>query len=160
MQGVLQQWGPTYNHITQKRIRSVVSLVDPAYEFLLSSPGAYTPGKEAVEFLFTELFLKSMLKEATQDSTLANSAAAREKAKAGKKRQMGHLGSSTRVLQPKRKEAPHQDSDGRQNGSGRALRPAATKSWLSGGDRYVSNTTISLIKTIHPLNLGDRLCVC
>ena len=46
-------------------------MVDPAYEFLLSSPCAYTPGKDIVEFLFTETFLESMLKEATQYATLA-----------------------------------------------------------------------------------------
>ena len=72
----------------------------------------------------------------------SNSAAAREKVKAGRKRQMSQPSSSTRVLRPKRKEAPQQYSDGRQNGSGRALRPVATKFWLSGGDRYVSNTAI------------------
>ncbi|KAK4027051.1 hypothetical protein OUZ56_016070 [Daphnia magna] len=73
VQAVLQQWGRAYHYITQKRRRSVVSLVDPAFDFLLSTL-AYAPGKEAVtKAPFTEKFLESMLKEATQDATLANS---------------------------------------------------------------------------------------
>lgn len=33
------------------------------------------------------------------------------------------------------------------------LRPTATKSWLSGENRYVKSTNITIIKAIHPLNL-------
>ncbi len=34
----------------------MLSLVDPSCDFLCSSPNAYTPGRKAVEFLFTETF--------------------------------------------------------------------------------------------------------
>lgn len=64
----------------------MVSLVDPMFDHLLSSSSAYVPGEDAVELLFTDFFLQSMLKEAAQDVTLANSSAAREKAKAGGRR--------------------------------------------------------------------------
>ena len=140
VQAVLQQWGRAFHHISQKRRRSVVSLVDPAYEFLLSAPSAYAPGKEAVEFLFTETFLESMLKEATQDAILANSAAAREKARACRKRETGHPGSSTRVLRPRREEATHPFSDGGQSGSAGESRSATPESGLSGESRYVKCT--------------------
>ncbi|KAK4030540.1 hypothetical protein OUZ56_023783 [Daphnia magna] len=86
VQAVLQRWGRAYHYITQKRRWSVVSLVDPAFDFLLSTPSAYAPRKEAVELLFTEKFLESMLKEATQDATLANSVAARERTQAGRRK--------------------------------------------------------------------------
>jgi hypothetical protein len=157
VQAVLQQWGRAFHHISQKRRRSVVSLVDPTYDFLLSAPSAYTPGKEAVEFLFTETFLESMLKEATQDSILASSAAAREKAKAGKKRETAHPSSSTRVLRPRRKEATHPFSDGRQRGSAGVSRSATSRSWLSGGSRYVESKIISRVNSSEPSGLVDRV---
>ena len=157
VQAVLQKWGRAFRHIPQKRRQSVVSLVDPAYDFLLSALSAYTPGKEAVEFLFTESFLESMLKEATQDAILANSAAAREKAKASRKRETSHPGSSTRVLRPRREEATHPFSDGGQSGSAGVSRSATSESALSGGSRYAICTVISIVNSSEPSSLLDRL---
>lgn len=96
--------------ITSHR-RIVLSLVDPSCDLLRSSSNAYTPGRESVEFLFTVKFLESMRKKTTQDITLANSAAAREKTKVGRKRETSHPDSSTQVLRPRRREAPHSYSD-------------------------------------------------
>jgi hypothetical protein len=56
---ILQQWGRAFKYISKRRRRSVVSLVDPGFEYLLSQPSAYVPGKEAVELLFTDDFLQS-----------------------------------------------------------------------------------------------------
>lgn len=81
----------------------MVSVVDPAFEYLLSLPSAYVPGKEAKDLLFTNAFLQSMLKDATQDVTLANSAAAKEKVRAGI-RKTNRPDPSTRVLRPRRSE--------------------------------------------------------
>ena len=156
VQAILQQWERAFHHISQKRRRSVVSLVDPAYDFLLSAPSAYTPGREAVEFLFTESFLESMLKEGTQDAILANLAAAREKAKASRKRETGHPGGSTRVLRPRREEATHPFSDGGQSGSAGVSRYATSESGFSGGSRYVICTVISRVNSSEPSSLVDR----
>ena len=48
VQAVLQQWGRTFHHITQKRRRAVVILVEPSFEIILSNPGTFAPGKEAI----------------------------------------------------------------------------------------------------------------
>lgn len=135
-QVILQQWGRAFYHISQRRRRSEVSLVDPAFEYLLSSPSAYVPGKETVELLLTDAFLQSMLKEATQDVTLANSSAAREKAKAGV-RKTSRPDPSTRVLRPRKSEAIRYTEE-RQRSDGRRERAAPARSWLRGGDRYVA----------------------
>lgn len=65
----------------------MVSIVNPTFDFLVPSPSAYVVGKEAVEVIFTDSFLKSMLKEAAQGVTLASSSAARDKARAVERRQ-------------------------------------------------------------------------
>ncbi len=122
-------------------------MVDPTFDFLLSTPSAYVPGKEAVELLFTEKFLESMLKEATQDATLANSAAARERAQAGRRKAASHPSQSSRVLRPRKADVPQSYPDGRQNDAGRKAR-TTTRSWLSGGDRYVNKKVICSIKSV------------
>jgi hypothetical protein len=45
VRAVLQQLGRAYYHITQKRRRAVVALVEPTYNFILSNPDAFEPGK-------------------------------------------------------------------------------------------------------------------
>lgn len=143
VQAVLQQRGCAYHYITQKRRRSVVLLVDPTFDFLLSTLSAFSPGKEAVKLLFMEKFLEVMLKEATQDATLANSAAAREKAQVGKRKEVGHPGQSNRVVWPRRVDDPQTYPGGGQNGASGKGRTTATKSWLSGGDKYVNKSVIN-----------------
>ncbi|KAI9552614.1 hypothetical protein GHT06_020481 [Daphnia sinensis] len=86
---------------------------------------AYIPGNEAVELLFTNAFLQSMLKEATQDVILANSSAAREKARAGISK-TSRPDPSTRVGQK---------------------RVAPAKFWLRGGERYVAFSVSDSPKT-------------
>ncbi|KAK4007640.1 hypothetical protein OUZ56_012794 [Daphnia magna] len=125
-QAILQQWGRPFHPISQRRRRSVVSLVDPAFQYLLSSPSAYVSGKEAVELLFTDAFLQSMLKEATQDVTLANLSATREWARAGV-RKTSHTDPSTRVLKPRRSEAIRYYPEERQRSDGRRERAAPAK---------------------------------
>nr|CAH0102909.1 unnamed protein product [Daphnia galeata] len=117
--------------ITSHR-RIVLSLVDPSCDFLRSSPNDYTLEREAVEFLFTETFLELMRKKATQDIKLANSAAARAKTKAGRKRETSHPDSSTQELRPRRRDHTLIQMTGRIK---RVLHPTATKSWLSGENR-------------------------
>jgi hypothetical protein len=70
---VLQQRGRAYYHITQNGRRAVVALVEPTYDFIFSSPGAFSPGKDVADLLFTDKFLMTMLKESSQDATLASS---------------------------------------------------------------------------------------
>lgn len=52
-------------------------MVEPAYDFILSNPNAFSPGKrilrkEAAELIFTDKTLETMLKEASQEATLAS----------------------------------------------------------------------------------------
>ena len=125
-QAILRQWGRAYYHFSQRRRHSVVSLVDPTFEHLLSSGSEFVPGKKALELLFTSSFLKSMLKEAEQDVTFANSPAKR----ASRSEQ------STRELRPRRAEPVSYYPNVRTRG--RLMRPtAAANSWLRGGERYV-----------------------
>ena len=42
----------------------MVLLVDPTFEYLLTSNSTFVPGKEAVELFFTDSFLQCMLKQA------------------------------------------------------------------------------------------------
>ncbi|KZS02876.1 Uncharacterized protein APZ42_034530 [Daphnia magna] len=72
VRAVLQQWEKAYHHVTQKRRRAVVALVEPSYDFILSNPDAFALGKEAAELLFMDKFLETMLKKASQDATLAS----------------------------------------------------------------------------------------
>ncbi|KZR97418.1 Uncharacterized protein APZ42_007730, partial [Daphnia magna] len=71
LQAALQQWGRAFAHISRKRRESVVSATDPRVSYLLKDESAFTTGKEAREHLFTGEFLSLMLKEASQDETLA-----------------------------------------------------------------------------------------
>jgi hypothetical protein len=120
-QAALQQWGRAYHHISQQRRRSVASLVDPTFEYLLSSPSNYVPGKEAVGLLFTDSFLQSMLKEATQDATLAGASAAREKEREGAKK-ASHRDQPSRVLRPRSEERDYpENTEGSTEGNMRTL---------------------------------------
>jgi hypothetical protein len=56
-----------------KRKASSVALVEPTYDFIFSSPGAFSPGKDVADLLFTDKFLMTMLNESSQDATLASS---------------------------------------------------------------------------------------
>ena len=56
--------------MTKERRKSVVSLVEPSFQFLLATSEAFAVGPEDREKLFSEKFLGAMLKEATQDATL------------------------------------------------------------------------------------------
>ena len=62
--------------MTKERRKSVVILVEPSFQFLLATSEAFAVGPEAREKLFSEKFLGAMLKEATQDVTLAQKDAA------------------------------------------------------------------------------------
>ena len=75
------------------------------------------------------------MKAASQDATLASSSAAR--AKAGRK-VTAHPGQSSRVLQPRRENPAHFPVEERQNHGGGRGRPSGAKSWIRGGERYVS----------------------
>ena len=63
-----------------------MALVEPAYDFILSNPDAFFPGKKATELLFTEDFLETMLRESSQDVTITSSSAVPARAKAGGKK--------------------------------------------------------------------------
>nr|CAH0108012.1 unnamed protein product [Daphnia galeata] len=71
LQAALQQWGRAYAHISRKRREAVISATDTRVEYLLKDEAIFTSGKEAHEHLFTGEFLNPMLKEASQDKTLA-----------------------------------------------------------------------------------------
>lgn len=49
VKAVLHQWGRAFHHITQKRRRTIVALVEPAYDFILSNLDTFFPGKEATQ---------------------------------------------------------------------------------------------------------------
>lgn len=115
----------------------MVSVVDPKFEYLLSKPSAYVPGKEAEDLLFTDAFLQSMLKDATQDVTLANSAAANEKMRAGITK-TNRPDPSTRVLRPIRSEAPGYFPEERRRSDKRKEHTTPANTWLRGGGRNVS----------------------
>jgi hypothetical protein len=130
LQAVLQQWARAYFHITRQRRRTAVSLVEPDFDFLCAEPDSFAPGKEARELLFTAKFLESMLREASQDATLASTS--RSKAV---KRKASEAPQHTRVLRPRRLPEPlYQESRGAS--SGRRGRPSADNSWMRGGNRY------------------------
>ena len=112
--------------------------VEPAYDYILSNSDAFAPGKEAAELLFTDKFLETMLKEASQDATLASSSAARARAKAGGRKVAVNPGPSSRVLRPRREAAAQFPIEGRQNGGGGRGRPPGANAWTRGGERYVS----------------------
>ncbi|KZR97924.1 Uncharacterized protein APZ42_006941, partial [Daphnia magna] len=71
LQAALQQWGRAYAHISRKRREAIVNATDPRVDYLLKDETVFTRGKEAREHLFTGEFLELMLKEASQDETLA-----------------------------------------------------------------------------------------
>jgi hypothetical protein len=78
---------------------------------------------------------QSMLKEAEQDVTFANSSVARERTRASAKR-ASTSEQSTRELRPRRAEPVSYYPNARARG--RLIRPAAAaNSWLRGGERYV-----------------------
>lgn len=56
-----------------KKKASSVALVEPTYDFIFSSPGAFSPGKDVADLLFTDKFLMTMLNKSSQDATLASS---------------------------------------------------------------------------------------
>lgn len=100
-----------------------MALVEPAFDFILSIPDAFSPGKEATELLFTDKFPEMMLKEASQDATLASTSATRARAKAGGKKVTAHPDQSTRVLRPRRGDPAHFPVVGRGQ-------PSGAKSWM------------------------------
>jgi hypothetical protein len=161
VRAVLQQWGRAYYHITQRRRRAVVTLVEPTYDFILSNPDAFAPGKEATELLFTDKFLETMLKEASQDATLASSSAARARAKAGGRKVAVNPGPSQRVLRPRREAAAQFPVEGRQSGGVGRGRPPGATAWTRGGERYVfvppSDPIQILRNTVVCENVGGRV---
>ncbi|EFX69258.1 hypothetical protein DAPPUDRAFT_113810 [Daphnia pulex] len=107
---------------------------------------AYVPGKEAEDLLFTDAFLQSMLKDATQDVTLANSAAAKEKVRAGI-RKTNRPYPSTRVLRPIRSEAPGYFPEERRRSDKRKEHTTPANTWLRGGGRNVSFISCNTLKS-------------
>ena len=71
VRSALHQWARAWLHVTKQRRWAVVDLVKPSFEFLLAGQDSFAAGAQAREKLFTEKFLESMLREATQDATLA-----------------------------------------------------------------------------------------
>jgi hypothetical protein len=134
VQDALRQWARAYHHITKQRRRAVIALVEPSFDFLTAEPEAFAPGKEARELLFTGKFLESMLKEASQDATLARtekpktSLGSRGKALADPSQSLPR---HPFVLRPRKAtEQPHR-------GGGERGRPAGAHSWTRGVQRYV-----------------------
>lgn len=85
VRSALRQWASAWLHVTKQRRRAVIDLVEPSFEFLLAGQDSFAAGAEAREKLFTGKFLESMLKEATQDATLAQKdAVARPAGRAGR----------------------------------------------------------------------------
>ncbi|KAK4015143.1 hypothetical protein OUZ56_030131 [Daphnia magna] len=97
IQAALQQWGRAFAHISKKRRDAVVNVTDPRVEYLLKDENVFATGKEAHELLFTGNFLDLMLKEASQDETLAR----RDKAIAVATRGRRNPVRSTRRDQPR-----------------------------------------------------------
>ncbi|XP_032798156.2 uncharacterized protein LOC116934813 [Daphnia magna] len=97
IQAALQQWGRAFAHISKKRRDAVVNVTDPRVEYLLKDENVFATGKEARELLFTGNFLDLMLKEASQDETLAR----RDKAIAVATRGRRNPVRSTRRDQPR-----------------------------------------------------------
>ncbi|EFX67321.1 hypothetical protein DAPPUDRAFT_115527 [Daphnia pulex] len=154
VRAVLQQWGRAYYHITQRRRRANVTLVEPTYDFILSNPDAFAPRKEATELLFTDKFLETMLKEASQDATPASSSAARARAKAGGRKVAVNPGPSQRVLRPRREAAAQFPVEGRQSGGVGRGRPPGANAWTRGGERYV------LVPPSDPIQILRNTVVC
>ncbi len=125
---VLQQWARAYHHITKQRRRAVVSLIEPSFDFFSADPEAFAAEREAQKLLFTQKFLESMLREASQDATLAATSRIRSV-----KRRMAGPPQSNRGPGSRRPEQPQQDSH---DGIGsRGGRPQYSNSWLRGGNR-------------------------
>ena len=110
-------------------------LVEPVFDFILSNPDAFASGKEAIELLFTDKFLETMLKEASQDATLASSSAG---AKAIGRKVTAHPSQSSRVLRPRKENPAHFSVKETQNHGGGRGRPSDARSWIRGCERYVS----------------------
>jgi hypothetical protein len=134
VQDALRQWARAYHHITKQRRRAVIALVEPSFDFLTAEPEAFAPGKEARELLFTGKFLESMLKEASQDATLARTAKPKTSLRSKGKALADPSQSLPRhpfVLRPRKAtEQPHR-------GGGERGRPAGAHSWTRGVQRYV-----------------------
>ncbi|XP_045034660.1 uncharacterized protein LOC116925902 [Daphnia magna] len=135
VQDALRQWSRAYHHVTRQRRRSVVGLVEPSFDFLTADPDAFAPGKEARELLFTGKFLESMLKEASQDATLARTSRTKTSFRSRGNGSADHFQSASRhpfVLRPRktREQLPQRTASERG-------RPAGASSWLRGGQRYV-----------------------
>ena len=56
--------------MSYQRRRAEVNLVQPDIDHLLNDNGAFEKGKEAREFLFTELFVNQMFRSAKVDKTV------------------------------------------------------------------------------------------
>jgi hypothetical protein len=93
-----------------------------------ADPEAFAAEREAQKLLFTQKFLESMLREASQDATLAATSRIRSV-----KRRMAGPPQSNRGPGSRRPEQPQQDSH---DGIGsRGGRPQYSNSWLRGGNR-------------------------
>ncbi|KZS19204.1 Uncharacterized protein APZ42_014437, partial [Daphnia magna] len=124
---VLQQWAGAYHHITKQRRRTVVSLIEPSFDFLSTDPEAFAAGREARELLFTPKFLESMLREASQDATLAASSRTRPV----NRRRAGPTQSSRG---PGFRELEQSQQDSHDGVGCRGGRPQYSSSWLRGGN--------------------------
>ena len=162
MKSALRQWARAWLHVTKQRRRAVVDLVEPSFEFLLAGQDSFAAGAQAREKLFTEKFLESMLREATQDAKLAQKdAVTRPAIRAGRP---ARLGRGQMVREPAPFQQPYQrpgvagaSQCATRRGRFRGARNAGD-SWSHIGQRYKKNLAFVPINVCSPDDhVGARL---
>ncbi len=134
--------------------------MEPSFQFLLAGPEAFAVCPEAREKLFTGKFLKAILKEATQDATLAQKDAAVRSA--GRALPSYRPACRRRVVrepapfqQPYHRQREPTTSNGGRRGRFRGARGAGD-SWSRIGQRYdlVLNSFPGLLHLVSIWGLG------
>jgi hypothetical protein len=162
VRSALRQWARAWLHVTKQRRRAVVDLVEPSFEFLLAGQDSFAAGAEAREKLFTEKFLESMLKEATQDATLAQKdAVARPATRAGRPARQGR-GRMVREPAVFQQPYPRPGVAGASQGATRRVRFRGARnagdSWSRIGQRYEKTLSFVPINVCSPDDhVGARL---
>jgi len=147
LEAILKQWGRAYVFMSHQRRRASVSLVQPDIEHLLSDKGSFDKGKEARDFLFTNLFVDKMYRsakvnktvhEAIAASTAASKAAFPKKKFSGRFRDRDSEDSSYRGQSYGGASRPLGRGRGRGRSRGRPGR-GVVAAWTSGTRRYLSD---------------------